>query len=170
MGYTHYWSVGRQIHQDTWASSCRDTEKLVHAFRSPVDVEITDDLIRVNGSDNTGCEDMGLVRNPTEFQCCKTGHMPYDKLVCAILCVASDETAALHVWSDACMGSIPDGWPAAARWASRVLGREVRTPWKYSTAAHVRRLWRTAVNEVALIGWRRKVRRWVAQSAPRCGS
>jgi hypothetical protein len=151
MGYTHYWSVDREIPPDIWARIRNDTEKLVVAYGNNLSqLSIEPDLIVLNGEQDLSCETFWLTSKPEGFACCKTRHLPYDKLICAVLSVASGYTSAIQVSSDAQMGSVPDGWPAAARWATKVLGYKVRPPWTYSTKAHLRRIWHTTLRRMHL--------------------
>jgi hypothetical protein len=126
MGYTHYWSVEKRVADDAWKKIVSDTQRLIAAFKEPVEFEFCDEELFL-GADS--CESLVLTKYEREFAFCKTRHAPGDKLICAVLSVAASASPDIRVESDAEMGSRPDGWPAATRWASRVLGYQVRVPW-----------------------------------------
>jgi hypothetical protein len=126
MGYAHYWLLPEEIPPATWDLIRRDSEKLIQALPDSIEDSWLDNTeIGFNG----GCETFFLNREGNDRGCCKTGYVPCDKLVCAILSIAKSHHPALSVSSDARLGSEPDGWADACAWASQVLGREVRLPW-----------------------------------------
>jgi len=126
MGYTHYWSLSGEIPPETWELIRGDSEKLIKALPDSIeDAWVDGTEIGFNG----GCETFFLNREGNDRGCCKTGHVPCDRLICAILSIAQGHHPALSVSSDALMGEEPDGWPDACTWASQVLGREVGPPW-----------------------------------------
>jgi hypothetical protein len=166
MGYTHYWQLKKTIPEEQWALICADSLKLIEAF---CDVQ----NVKVNGTDivfdGEGCERFRLSRYPNRSHgYCKTRHEPCDKLICAVLMIAEQHSPEMiSVSSDACMGSQPDGWPAAARWASKVLGYKVKTPWKYSLGARMHVEWHYALGklrkrEFAQKIWLRFLGEWIA--------
>jgi hypothetical protein len=127
MGYSHSWSHEAEIPADTWAKITADAKRLVAAFRAGLsELTIDDDWIIFNGALPQDFETFGLKRLP-EDAFCKTNHRPYDKLVCAVLSVAKQHYPPLAVGSDALFEGLVI-WPDAARWASKVLGRDVPMP------------------------------------------
>jgi hypothetical protein len=127
MGYSHYWHVEKEVADDAWKKIVTDTRKLITAFGEPVELTVSDEGFLLNAD---SCESLVLTRKRREFASCKTFHASADKLICAILSVAALASPDIKVESDAEMGSKPDGWPAATRWASKVLGYEVQPPLK----------------------------------------
>jgi hypothetical protein len=110
----------------------RDSEKLIKALPDSIeDFWVDDTEIGFNG----GCETFFLSREGNDRGCCKTGHVPCDKLICAILSIAQEHHPALSVSSDVLLGVKPDGWADACAWASQVLGRKVSLPWSSSPDA-----------------------------------
>jgi hypothetical protein len=134
MGYTHYWFLENDIPATAWRLILKDVRNLISHFDGPLcDVIADADDIVLNGAEPEGYETFWLGRKARQHhRFCKTGHRPYDKLVCAILSVANEQFPPLSVSSDAVMGSEPDGWPDACAWASEVLGREITEPWERS--------------------------------------
>ena len=132
MGYTHYWFLESDIPAQAWTRILKDTQRLISRFVDPLsDVTADGDDIVLNGAEPSGYETFWLARKAGQQGfACKTGHRPYDKLVCAILSVANEQFPPLSVSSDAMMGSEPNGWPDACAWASDVLGRQITEPWK----------------------------------------
>lgn len=143
MGYTHYWSVKADIAEDAWKKIVHDVRKLVAAFPEPIEFEAHSDVFGVFPG---YCESLVLKRAKCDFGHCKTMHSPADKLICAILSVAALASPAIDVSSDAQMGSKPDGWPKAARWATKILGYEVKPPWRYKRVP----LWRYCLRKLGL--------------------
>jgi hypothetical protein len=143
MGYTHYWNLKEDIPPNSWAAIQADAGKLIGAYTSSKldDVCCDEQMIFFNGEYET-FDLSRVVRD--HFNCCKTGRMPYDKLVCAVLSIAHEHHPDLRVSSDANMGSEPDTWPQAVKWASEVLGRSVAAPWVYEPLTpweRMRRFW-----------------------------
>jgi hypothetical protein len=102
--------------------------RLVAAFPSGLSEFVIDHSnIDLNGVPPQDFETFGLSRLPQDTFC-KTSHRPYDKLVCAVLSVAKQHYPALAVGSDALFEGLTI-WPDAARWASKVLSRDVPIPW-----------------------------------------
>ena len=129
MGYAHYWSSENEVSDIAWKKIVEDTRKLVAAFGHSVELEVGQEVEFALSTDC--CETLVLTKAPMKSRFCKTFHYPPDRLVCAILSVAAAASPDIHVSSDARMGSRPDGWPEATRWASKVLGYKVVPPWKY---------------------------------------
>jgi hypothetical protein len=102
-----------------------DAKQLAEAFRPAKlsELQIDGSYIVFNGAPPKDFETFGLSRLPQDVFC-KTNHRPYDKLVCAVLSVAKQHYPALEVSSDALFEGLVI-WPDAARWASRVLARNV---------------------------------------------
>ena len=130
MGYTHYWNVARKVPREQWEAICADALVLIKAFRDVSDVRVDEDGIVFNGT----AETFWLSRRPHRSGgYCKTLHESYDKLACAVLMIAAEHSPhIISISSDACYGSQPDGWPSAAKWASKVLGRKIAVPWIYT--------------------------------------
>jgi hypothetical protein len=129
MGYSHYWSHDAEIPAATWAQITGDATRLVTAFRPGLSrLTIGPDRIIFNGAPPKDFETFGLRRRPQDVVC-KTDHRPYDTLVCAVLSVAKQHYPALNVSSDALFEGLAI-WPDAAKWASKILGRDVPIPWK----------------------------------------
>lgn len=156
MGYTQYWTLKKAIPEESWTAICTDAAKLIEAFREVSNVEVNENDIVFDGS----CERFRLSRFPKRSHgFCKTRHEPYDKLICAVLMVARQHCPdIIAVASDACMGSQPDGWPAAARWASKVLGYKVTTPWKYSFKQMLRTEWHETIRKFKISAFVQKLR------------
>jgi hypothetical protein len=128
VGYSHYWSRDAEIPGDTWVKIAVDAGRLAAAFPAKLsELEIDGSYIIFNGAPPKDFETFGLSRLPQDT-ICKTAHRPYDKLVCAVLSVAKQHHPPLAVGSDALFEGLAI-WPDAARWASKVLGREVPMPW-----------------------------------------
>jgi hypothetical protein len=128
VGYSHYWSHDAEIPADTWTKITGDAKRLVAAFPAALsELEIDDSNIAFNGAPPKDFETFGLSRLPQDT-ICKTAHRPYDKLVCAVLSVAKQHYPPLAIGSDALFEGLVI-WPDAAKWASKVLGREVPMPW-----------------------------------------
>ena len=129
MGYSHYWSHDAEIPGVTWIKIAVDAKQLAEAFRPAKlsELHIDGSDIIFNGAPPQDFETFGLSRLPQDT-ICKTAHRPYDKLVCAVLSVAKQHYPPLAVSSDALFEGLAI-WPDAARWASKVLGRNVPIPW-----------------------------------------
>ena len=128
MGYSHYWSHDAEIPGDTWVKIAVDAKRLAAAFPPKLsELQIDGSYIVFNGAPLKDFETFGLSRLPQDT-ICKTAHRPYDKLVCAVLSVAKQHYPALAISSDALFEGLAI-WPDAARWASKILGRDVPIPW-----------------------------------------
>lgn len=106
MGYTHYWR-SKGLTESEWESLVIHTERIIEA--SPVSVAeefdspdhpplIMEDMIRLNGIGDDGCETFLLKKGPTDFSFCKTHSRPYDEIVVAIL-IAAESVCKEFSWS-----------------------------------------------------------------------
>jgi hypothetical protein len=128
VGYSRYWSHDAAIPGDTWVTIAVDAKQLADAFSAKLsELQIDGSYIVFNGAPPKDFETFGLTRLPQDT-ICKTAHRPYDKLVCAVLSVAKQHYPPLSVSSEALFEGLAI-WPDSARWASRVLGRDVPTTW-----------------------------------------
>jgi hypothetical protein len=137
MGYTHYWRRKKPFKRASWTKITIDSEKLINAYgrHKLTDVLINEWCVFFNGE----CETFDLSRGRgSEF--CKTNGRPYDRVICAILSVASEHAPGLRVGSDGWMGDPRDRWPEAAAWATRILKRPVRPPVTYLRMPIMQRL------------------------------
>jgi hypothetical protein len=149
MGYTHYWKIATKFPQDQWTSICADARELIKAFGGLSRAKVNEDGITFHGT----CDTFWLSRCPhSSGGYCKTQHEPYDKLVCAVLMVAARHSPdIISIFSDACMGSQPDGWPPAAAWASKVLGYKLDVPWRYTFCGAMRGICYRTIDRLHLL-------------------
>jgi hypothetical protein len=131
VGYTHSWELEKELDEETWWSITNDAMRLIRAWKGQLDdIRVTPDYIGWNSPDGEGFQ---LSRKPNEDRgWCKPGSD--DVLMCAVLLVAvySKDDGNFKISSDALFGSQPDRWPVAAKFASKVLGRELKLPWTYT--------------------------------------
>lgn len=127
MGYTHYWSLSRDLTDDETAALIADVRVIVAASGVPVagwdgrgDPTYGEDsyglfVVALNG----GCETFRLSTHKG-WDFCKTRQLPYDVVVTASLIAAKDRLgSAIRLSSD---GEAED-WHAGRMLASRALGK-----------------------------------------------
>lgn len=117
MGYTHYWTVKRNIPKATWATITTDVRAIVkHAIENHIGLvvesdsneapEITEEHFCFNGAGDAGHETFFVSRvirapeyqddNP-KWTFCKTAQKPYDIAVTAILAYLDSIHPGLYV-------------------------------------------------------------------------
>lgn len=124
-GYTHYFRQNKPATPEQWKCITEGFRKLhvasvlTEAFpiRREYDdagaPEITDDHIIFNGIGEDGYETMVLVREGSGGQFCKTGRMPYDRAVMALLILA--DHCAPGCWRISSDGDTED-WQPTLDW------------------------------------------------------
>lgn len=140
MGYTHHYYQLVHCPDDVWATLREAARKLVAAAPCAIDDESDPCQVRFNGVGSAGCETflLGNWKRPKydwerlsaymhdgAHHFCKTGHRPYDLVVCAVLAVA--EQLAPDVYRVSSDGE-PDKWQPGLAFATKVLGFEVKLP------------------------------------------
>lgn len=142
MGYSHYYTriQAVKIKKAEWDALLDDVRKIEYAVSLKIPLVGLDDLpgisisnrqIFFNGHSPDDFETFVLTRNPKSrsfdgegeaFDCCKTGHRPYDVVVCAVLLAVKDRLgAAFKIESD---GGVSD-WEDALRLATNALDRDL---------------------------------------------
>lgn len=126
MGYTHYWSLRRDLTDDEAEGIAADTRAIVEASTVPVwgwdgtgepTYSEPNRCFALNG----GCETFAISRKEG-WDFCKTRGLPYDEIVTASLLAAKARLGdAIRLSSD---GDAPD-WEDGRDLAFRALGHEV---------------------------------------------
>jgi hypothetical protein len=122
VGYTHYWRQTRNLTRDEWAAMTADFTELFNYAQHMAGIPLADGMgeagtqpiigksnIAFNGVGDDHHETFFIrrVRDPEDYEFCKTAQKPYDAVVTACLCYLSTclDTPAFRVSSD---GSGPD--------------------------------------------------------------
>lgn len=89
MGYTHYFQLHRELTPVEMEAFLRGAESIINmAWDIALEVERTDDYIRVNGVGAESHEDFLISRTGLEWDFCKTNGKEYDEVVTAIIILA----------------------------------------------------------------------------------
>ena len=109
MGYTHSWRQTRWTKDDRegFAQALPIVRDIVHtryrailcqSFGTSKAPLVNAQFIQFNGVD--GCEDFLFSNRKRHFDYCKTGHLPYDIVVCEVLLVLHAHCINLNLDSD----------------------------------------------------------------------
>lgn len=135
MGYTHNWDKSDTA-EDVWAALVADARRIAETAGVPLagpmgdgEPQFNAERIALNGVEATGddYESFVLVSGATTFEFCKTGRMPYDVVVTAILLRAAHTVPGFDVRSDGGWGS---DWVEARKLYATVFGEEPDKPAK----------------------------------------
>ncbi len=138
MGFTHYWTIHKNINPGTWEDACRDVRAILGAvslrgieLAEEYDLPMSDDVpasgpvvsnheIRFNGVGDEGHETF-LVTPAAGRDLCKTAQKPYDLAVAATLIVLEYHLGAnVGVSSDGENGEVE--WRNARALVQETLG------------------------------------------------
>lgn len=133
MGYTHYWTLKRQMTELEFSRFTNEVKILIELFEPKyhtkicgphgdprTDPEIDSKILAINGCNysqvegeiDDSFETFSIHRSDTGFNCCKTGQRPYDTLICAILMTLKSHLGNdVEIKSDGFM--IDDDWQRA---------------------------------------------------------
>lgn len=109
MSYTHYWRQSRWTREDRegYAQALPIVRQILHVRHRPLlcrsfgsggQPEVTDRLVQFNGVE--GCEDFMFCNARRQGDYCKTGRLPYDRVVCEVLVVLHAHCLNLKLESD----------------------------------------------------------------------
>jgi hypothetical protein len=105
MGYTHYWKITERLDKDwdKWTSFLPDAMKIISHASQKLDIALADALgetkgeatvslsgVSLNGYGEDSHESFVLTAEITKFDFCKTAQKPYDRVVVAILILATE--------------------------------------------------------------------------------
>lgn len=129
MGYTHYWTLTRDMTEDEIGTIAEDVRAIVAASGVPVagplgtgEPEYGPDEIALNGADPDDYETFGLSRHKGWAFCKTRGDLPYDVVVTAALLAAKDRLGdAIRLSSD----GEPADWHDGRMLVAKALGRIV---------------------------------------------
>lgn len=89
MGYTHYYQQHSKPTEQQWANFTHHVKELIEmSWDIELDIEITTDLIAINGVGDESHETFLMERGNTTWDFCKTARKPYDQVVTAVLILA----------------------------------------------------------------------------------
>lgn len=103
MGYTHYWTVERDLTDNEWDRLSGLFQKIINRsrdFNAPLvyeydqpekGPEVSKSFVRFNGIGGDGHETFLFSRDACPFSFCKTARKPYDAAVVACLIAAANE-------------------------------------------------------------------------------
>jgi hypothetical protein len=129
MGYTHYFNIEKSPSEENWSSFKVEVESLIENAPKHLGVEIkgptggglavvTEDSVRFNGDreEDLDFETFAVDRDNSMSGFCKTGHRPYDTVVCAVLLSAKQ-------WLDADVSSDGEGddWIPGMQYYQKVV-------------------------------------------------
>jgi len=126
MGYTHYWKITERLDKnwDNWTSFLPDAMKIISHASQRLDIALADAFgetkgeatvslsgVSLNGYAEESHESFVLTQELTEFDFCKTAQKPYDRVVVAILILATEYFGNdIEVTSDGDRSDLLDGY------------------------------------------------------------
>ena len=127
MGYTHYWSIARDLTDDEFAAVGDDVRAIVAEAPCPIagwdgsgEPSYGPDEIALNGEAPDDYETFGLSRFAGWTFCKTRGDLPYDVVVTASLLAAKDRLGdVIRLSSD----GNPEDWEAGRELAERACQR-----------------------------------------------
>jgi hypothetical protein len=88
MGYTHYFQLHSEPTQTRWQSFTSGVNSIIKASDVPLETEITDSRIVLNGIGADSHETFYIQKGDIKWNFCKTAQKDYDEVVTAILILA----------------------------------------------------------------------------------
>jgi hypothetical protein len=86
MGYTHYFN-NIATTDEQWNLINKDVNTILANTDIPLEVEIREDIILINGTEDEQCETLVIRKDTNRWDFCKTRGLPYDEIVCAVLII-----------------------------------------------------------------------------------
>jgi hypothetical protein len=88
MGYTHYFQLHSEPTQTRWQSFTSGVNSIIKASDVPLETEITDSRIVLNGIGADSHETFYIQKGDIKWNFCKTAQKDYDEVVTAVLILA----------------------------------------------------------------------------------
>jgi hypothetical protein len=88
MGYTHYWTIEKQIDESDWEKFLNGAVQIVTTATDAgiaLDNDSAEKIVFINGVGEGAHETFAITATDTGFNFCKTAEKPYDTVVTAIL-------------------------------------------------------------------------------------
>jgi len=123
MGYTHYFTSGKDSESDKYMEALPIVQKILNKYSDIIQYERDDpkppqcdeELIRFNGIGDDGHETFLIKNGGSDWDFCKTARKPYDIVVCEVLLVLNHFIPSMSFSSDGDINIDDDCWGPAIR-------------------------------------------------------